>query len=668
MSSRPLPEMILKAARLLSALLLCAAVTTHAQPFHIDTATAAAAAHPPALAALEAEVRRLTTHMDGDVGVAAVDLASGAGFSVNGDEPFPMASTIKVAIAGAALHEIDSGRLALTDMVAVPQAMRFLPGTIGDNLLHDGIELSVHNLLEAMLTVSDNTAADVMLKKIGGPAVATAWLRSIGVQGQRVDRSIVDMQRAFFGFGPDVPPGKFDEASDLTEAQRAIDSGAVRNPRFDDSVLDTSTPEAMATLLYRIFRGEALSPASTAVITAIMARCQTGPERLLGLLPPGIAIAHKTGTVAGSLNDVGVIELPEGAGSIAIAVFTKKSTPPWDKRERVIAQISRAVFDYYLLASSHGTPDPSPVARLEAEIRRRTAGFDGTIGVSARLLDGGAPLAINAGENFPMASAFKVAVAGAVLHGVDGGRWKLDQMIDVTGEKILGSPVIGNLPHDGVRLSVANLLEIMLTRSDNTAADAMTALAGGPSAVTAWLRSVGISGQQVSFDTAGSFRAFFGLPPGPVNEALKHMTAEQKELDAGIRRNPQFEDGPLDASTPHAMTQLLAGIGAGKLLGAQSSAWLMEAMARCQTGERRLKARLPPQTPVAHKTGTMAGSANDVGVITLPGGKRFALSVFLKKSTAPDAEKEAIIADVGRLVYDYYLYYGSGAGSGEGAE
>jgi beta-lactamase class A len=107
----------------------------------------------------------------------------------------------------------------------------------------------------------------------------------------------------------------------------------------------------MADLLTRIFNGKALSPESTRVIIGIMERCRTSPGRLKGILPRGTLVAHKTGTIGGTANDVGVMTLPGKAGQIVIAVYVKKSMAPTTDRDRTIAEIARAAYDYFLVTS-----------------------------------------------------------------------------------------------------------------------------------------------------------------------------------------------------------------------------------------------------------------------------------------------------------------------------
>jgi beta-lactamase class A len=300
-------------------------------------------------AELQAEIQRIAAPIGGEVGVAAWRLdGRGPRVLVNADKPFPMASTFKVAVAGTLFAKIDRGELALEQMLPVPPAAYVESEVIAETLPHPGVSLSVHNLLELMLTRSDNTATDVLTAAAGGPEAVTAWVRKQDVNGLRVDRDTAGILRDFFG----LPKGAFNEA--LATARKAdpkLDArGEHPNPAFDDDPRDCSTPAAISELLTRIFTGHALSPQSTAALTAIMENCHTSDKRLRAWLPEKTIIADKTGTLGGSVNDVGVITLPENKGQFVVAVFIKKSDLPFEARERVIAGIGRAVYDFFLFA------------------------------------------------------------------------------------------------------------------------------------------------------------------------------------------------------------------------------------------------------------------------------------------------------------------------------
>ena len=309
---------------------------------------APAAAEP---AAVQAEIARIARPVEGVVGVAAWRLdGRGDEILVNADQPFPMASTFKVAVAGAILAKIDRGELSLDQLVPVDPAMMVQSQGLAATFRHPGVSVSVRNLLELMMTVSDNTATDVLTKLAGGPAAVTAWVRSQGVRYLRVDRDTAGIIRDFFGIGPGPFPQALEAA--LKADPQLEERGSRPSANFDADPRDTATPRAMARLLERIFSGQALSPASTGLLTEIMERNTTGKARIPGRLPQGTVVAEKTGTIGGSLNDVGLITLPGDSGKLVVAVFVKQSAKPFEDRERAIADISRAIYDYYLFGAA----------------------------------------------------------------------------------------------------------------------------------------------------------------------------------------------------------------------------------------------------------------------------------------------------------------------------
>lgn len=305
----------------------------------------APAANP---AAIQSEIADISKSIDGVVGVAAWRLdGRGDRVLVNADQQYPMASTFKVAIAGTVLSQVDKGKLKLDQMVAVDPNMMVESEGLAETFHHPGVSVSLENLLELMLTVSDNTATDTLEKLVGGPAVVTQWVRSQGITGLRVDRDTAGLIRDFYGLpsGPSFPASL--EAG-LKANPSLEDKGDKPDPAFDNDPRDTSTPTAMAELLQRIYTGKALSPQSTNLLREIQERNTTGKARIRARLPQGTIVAEKTGTIGGSVNNVGVITLPDNRGKLIVAVFIKKSSKPVEDRERVIADVSRALYDYYL--------------------------------------------------------------------------------------------------------------------------------------------------------------------------------------------------------------------------------------------------------------------------------------------------------------------------------
>lgn len=305
------------------------------------------AAPAAVLEKLAAEVQRLETQLKGRLGFAARHLQTGVELGVNAGERFPMASTFKIAIAGTALSRVDRGELSLDTMVAVTAEHHRQTGDIAEGVIHPGVSLSLANLVEIMLIHSNNNATDRVLDGVGGPAGVTAWLAACGIGGLRVDRSVNEILNDFYGF----PAGSEAMASYLaafpTDEDKEAANGRVGSG-FDADPRDSCTPAAMLELLARLFSGTLLKPASRGFLFDTMARCRTGADRIKGLLPAGTCVAHKTGTIGGTINDAGVIVLPDGGGHLALAVYTRDSTVnPYPKRERLLGEIARSLYDVY---------------------------------------------------------------------------------------------------------------------------------------------------------------------------------------------------------------------------------------------------------------------------------------------------------------------------------
>ena len=302
--------------------------------------------------------------------------------------------------------------------------------------------------------------------------------------------------------------------------------------------------------------------------------------------------------------------------------------------------------------------------RLTNEIARLAKQTDGVVGVAIQRVDGGQRITLNAGTALPMASTFKVAVAATIFSRIDKGELKLDDMITVPQSAYVNSAGIAEqTPHPGVSLSVYNLLELMLTRSDNTATDILTAKAGGPAAVTAWVRSIGVTDQRIDGDTAGIIFRALDITPGAGSFAEQITAAfaadpSRQARDQNRTPNVAFNNDPRDSTTPTAMLDVLLKIQSGKVISAASTKTLIEIMERCHTGDNRLKGVLPTGTVVAPKTGTLMSIANDVGLVTLPDGRKFAIAVYVKGDTKGTDVQDQVIANIARAAYDYFLLVG----------
>lgn len=290
-------------------------------------------------------------------------------------------------------------------------------------------------------------------------------------------------------------------------------------------------------------------------------------------------------------------------------------------------------------------PRPNPVqqsaeARLMAEFARFATLTDGTVGIAVRDLGTGETLAYNGDTLFPMASTYKVAVAAKILSLLDAGSLSLEE----------------KLPRLGRPVPVRTLLEMSLTLSDNEATDALVARAGGPQAVNDWVHAAGIKGLRVDSNTR-DLLAHAKVPgTGFGDEAAMESGLSAAQRDARDMPNIGFAADPRDTATPRAMDDLLGAIRQGRVLRPQTSALMLSIMERCKTGKARLRAMLPPGTRIAHKTGTLNGLGNDTGIVTLPDGRMFVISVFVMKDHRGHEMRDRIMAEAARAAYDYFLF------------
>ncbi|BEV02475.1 serine hydrolase [Novosphingobium olei] len=277
---------------------------------------------------IQNRVAALVAQGRGRIGVAAMDLDGGGQILVNGDMPFPMASTAKIAVACTMLDKVEQGLMRLDQplpmMVAVPQpasARSF------EAPLRAGQMLTAQGLMELSITRSNNEATDGLITAVGGIQAVNAWLTSKGIAGQRLDHTMATLVR---------------------------DDGRV-NPATTITTRTSSTPRAMLALLAAIDRGNALSPQSRAVLLDTMTRTSTGRNRIRAGLPEGTLFAHKTGTLSGVTDDVGIVRLPDGR-HLALVIFV---TGPEGHTAHagLISQIARTIYDGYSMPSTSGTQE-----------------------------------------------------------------------------------------------------------------------------------------------------------------------------------------------------------------------------------------------------------------------------------------------------------------------
>lgn len=266
--------------------------------------SAPATGFPDPLAATFAGLER---ESGGRLGIAMFDSRTGARLSYQADRQFPMCSTVKLLITGGVLARVDRGaeRLGRRIRFAGSDLLAYSPVTkthIG------GAGMSLEELCAAALMWSDNTAANLLLDAIGGPAGLTAFARSLGDEVTRLDRKEPDLNEAL----PDDPR-------------------------------DTTTPAMMLADMQALVLGSALAPTSQAKLVAWLVANKTGDARLRAGLPKDWRVGDKTGSGGyGTTNDVGIFWPPQRA-PVLVAVYLTGSAASPEQRDASIAAVGRAV-------------------------------------------------------------------------------------------------------------------------------------------------------------------------------------------------------------------------------------------------------------------------------------------------------------------------------------
>jgi beta-lactamase class A len=303
------------------------------------------------------EIRRIADASGAVVGCGFLHVESGQRLILNEGLGFPMASTYKIAMAARLLSLVDQGETSLDEMVSIDRDdLSPGGGLVTAHIHHPGLSLSVHNLINLAMTVSDNTSTDKMLELAGGADAVNEFLQGKGIHGMRIDRTTKLLITDAYGVTDRLSNGRWSHDF-LREIQPTIGKGPgdEAGGRFLTDPRDTTTPEAMVDLLRELLAGTLLSASMTKVLLDIMENCVGGTERLRGFLPPGTTVAHKTGTIPSAcMNDAGIIYLP-GGGQAIVAVFVR-ATSVRDfigvpESDSVIAQIARSAYDFALFSS-----------------------------------------------------------------------------------------------------------------------------------------------------------------------------------------------------------------------------------------------------------------------------------------------------------------------------
>ncbi|HEY1879127.1 MAG TPA: class A beta-lactamase [Caulobacteraceae bacterium] len=324
-----------------------------------------------------------------------------------------------------------------------------------------------------------------------------------------------------------------------------------------------------------------------------------------------------------------------------------------------------AVFGFALLASCRAAAPPRAAGPAVLETLRLQSGY---IALRDRAKPGVLGLGVSLGKiawvsddkaRFPMQSVFKVFLAAAALAAVDSGQLTLSESITLTRQDLVPwySPIVAAWKGEAMTLPIVDLIALAVQKSDNLAADVLMKRIGGPPAVMAWLHGKAIEGisvdryeKEVQPDTHGM---------GPFQPAWadpKAWIAARDAVPAAVQEaaTARYLADPRDTATLPGSLDFLTRLANGELLSAPSTRLLLRLMTDSM-GLGRLHSGLPEGASLAHKTGSSATdlgltpATNDVGIVTLPNGRRFAVAAFLSGSTATEVIRNGLIADAARL-------------------
>jgi beta-lactamase class A len=266
---------------------------------------------------LRQQIAEIAATIDGQVGVSIRNLDTRDTLTFNDSAHYVMHSVFKFPIAMTILHQVDQGKLQLEQKIYIDKKW-MVPDThspLRDSFPAGNMDVTLSKLVGLMVSQSDNVACDVLIDLAGGEAAINEYIHSLGVKDIEIVASETKMASS-----------------------------------WDVQFTNWSTPTAFIELLEIMNKGTALSKTTNAFLWKVMTETTTGPNRLKGLLPKDVVVAHKTGTsgskdgVYPATNDAGIIFLPNGQ-KLAIVVFVSMSKATEAAREGVIAKIAKAAYD-----------------------------------------------------------------------------------------------------------------------------------------------------------------------------------------------------------------------------------------------------------------------------------------------------------------------------------
>jgi beta-lactamase class A len=303
---------------------------------------------------LEPVINELWRTFPGRTGIAVHRIGSNWTVQRRGDEFFPQQSVSKLWVVMTLMDRIDRGQAALTDVVTIgPDDLTLFNQPLATRVRQEGaVRLTVAELIEDAITMSDNTANDALLRHAGGPDAVLDFFRRKSIAQIRFGpgERLLQSRIAGMTWQQRYSVGR------TFQTERALIPAGIRRAALDRYLQDPEDgahPSGIAQTLARLVRGDLLSQQSTRFVLDALMRTRSGPQRLRAGVPAGWTVAHKTGTGqefegrATGYNDIGIITAPDGT-QYAVAVMLAHTTASVPQRMALMQGVSRAV------AMNHG--------------------------------------------------------------------------------------------------------------------------------------------------------------------------------------------------------------------------------------------------------------------------------------------------------------------------
>ena len=300
---------------------------------------------------------------------------------------------------------------------------------------------------------------------------------------------------------------------------------------------------------------------------------------------------------------------------------------------------------------------------LEARITELGRGFDGEVGIAVRDVATGWTIDWHGDRFYPQQSVSKFWVAITALQRADAGELDLDQSVTLTRQDLtlFHQPIAARIGPNGYTTTLGELMFRALTESDNTANDAVLRRAGGPAAVRAMLERNRLEGVRFGPGERLLQSGIAGLQWQPAFSEGNAFYQARNSVPIDRRREAfeRYIDDPVDGATPRGITAGLARLQRGELLSRASTSRLLSILSQVRTGPQRLRGGLAPGWSIGHKTGSgqilngVQAGYNDIGIITSPDGRHYAIAVMIGRTSVPNLTRMQLMQNVTRAVIAY---------------